>query len=67
MRRLGDVNLYCYGLKSGVLGELLALFSSGQGSLFINVCKEHAFGFGLGKGDGCFFASAAGGLREPSQ
>lgn len=64
---IGDVNFHRYRLERGVIGELLALFGSGQCALFIDVCKGNAFGSGFGKGEGCFFANAAGGLKEPGQ
>ncbi|KAL9130763.1 MAG: hypothetical protein Q9175_006938 [Cornicularia normoerica] len=53
--------------QGGLLGELLALFGSGQSALFVDVCTCHAFSSSFGKSDGCFFANAAGGLKERSQ
>ena len=64
---IGDVNFHCYRLERGVLGEFLALFGSSQGALFVDVCKRHTFGASFGKCKGCFFANAAGGLKQPSQ
>lgn len=33
----------------------------------VGVCKCDAFGSSFGKGKGCFFANAAGSLKESSQ
>ena len=63
---IGDVNLHRYRLERGILGALFAFFGSGQGTFFVDVRQSHAFGSGFGKGEGCFFANAAGGLKEPN-
>ena len=62
-----DVNFHRYRPEGGVLGELLALFGSGQGACFIDVGKHHTFGSSFGKREGSFFANAAGGLTKLGQ
>ena len=64
---IGDVNFHRYRLERGVLGELLALFGSGQGACFIDVGEHDTFGSSFGKREGSFFANAAGGLTKLGQ
>lgn len=63
----GDVNVPRYRLEKSVLGNCLALISSGRGALLVDVCKYYSFGSSFGKGEGCILANAAGSLKEPSQ
>ena len=64
---VGNVHFHRYCLERRMCGELTALFGSGLGTFFIDICKNHTSASGLSKSKGCLFANAAGGLREPSQ
>ena len=59
-----NVHFHRCCLEIGMCGEIPALFGSDLGTFFIDVCKNHTFASGLSKGNGCFFANAAGGLKE---
>ena len=62
-----DVNFDRCSLIRTMDGQLLALLGSGQGTLFVYVCKGYAFGSGFSKGKRSFFTNAACGLEKSSQ
>lgn len=64
---IGDVDFHDHRLERGVFGEQSTLIGSGQRALLVDVCKNHGPRSSFSKGNGGFFANAAGGLKEPSQ